>query len=140
MKLGLVEICRSVCKSCNCSQFIPKLKKHRLQLKAAIFSCFTGKCKKWSMHKSQFCVQIHLSFMDSLLGAQYQVNEFTKKKVSGWRWFLILRWYSLVHTSYLASIHFLGFLFVCLFTLSYNLSNVNVTFKLIIFPFYLAHG
>lgn len=55
----------------------------------------------------------------------YQVSEFTKKKVSGWRWFSILRWYSLVHTSYLASIHFLGFLFVCLFTLSYNPSNVK---------------
>jgi hypothetical protein len=76
-------------------------------------------------HKSQFVFKFTHHSWSLYWEHLYQVSESTKKKVSGWRWLSILRWYSLVHTSYLASIHFLGFLFVCLFTLSYNLSNVK---------------
>jgi hypothetical protein len=57
------------------------------EIQAAIVGCnfqlFYREMQEMIDTQVPICVQIHLSFMDSLLGASYKVSEFTKKKVLG---------------------------------------------------------
>lgn len=57
------------------------------ETQAAIVGCnfqlFYREMQEMINAQVRICVQILSSFMDSLLGAPYQVSEFTKKKVLG---------------------------------------------------------